>query len=147
MVRGNNKARVLKNGLEKRKFLEIIKRIKKEIEFDLLAYCIMDNHVHLLINISIVMKKINTMYAMYYDFKYDRVGHVFQNRYKSEPVEDDSYLLNLMRYIHNNPVKAKMVEHVNEYKWSSYKEYIKESIDLVDTELIKSCFQSMRVFF
>jgi putative transposase len=73
--------------------------------------------------------------------KYERVGHLFQDRYKSEPVESDAYLLSAVRYIHKNPVKAGIVKHEEEYKWSSFNEYIiKKSINIVDTEFILNIF-------
>ena len=88
----------------------------------------MDNHVHLLINedsdeIGRIMKRINISYAYYFNKKYGRVGHLFQDRFKSEGIENDTYLLAAVRYIHNNPVKAGLVKNIEEYKWSSYISY------------------------
>ncbi|MFT9497716.1 transposase, partial [Anaerosolibacter sp.] len=70
------------------------------------------------------MKRISVSYVYYFNKKYNRIGHLFQDRYRSEAVEEDSYILGAVRYIHNNPVKAKMVKTVEEYQWSSYKDYI-----------------------
>ncbi len=88
----------------------------------------MDNHVHLLINegsdeIGRIMKRINISYAYYFNKKYVRTGHLFQDRFKSEGIEKDAYLLSAVRYIHNNPVKAGIVKKIEEYKWSSYSIY------------------------
>ena len=93
----------------------------------------MGNHIHLLLkegidSISRTMGRINTSYARYFNKKYNRVGHVFQDRYKSEAVEQEAYLLTLIRYIHNNPVKAKIVTTPSHYRWSSYNEYMGGSI-------------------
>ena len=92
------------------------------------AYCLMSNHVHLLIqekeeSIGETIKRLGVSYARYYNKKYDRNGHLFQDRFKSEPVNEMSYFLILMRYIHQNPVKAGLVVNIRDYPWSSWKEY------------------------
>jgi hypothetical protein len=92
----------------------------------------MDNHVHIVIkadplNLAKAIKSTNTRYAMNFNGKRDRIGHVFQDRYKSEAIIDDKYLLQVIRYIHNNPIKAKMVKSLGDYHWSSYNEYAKEN--------------------
>lgn len=84
----------------------------------------MNNHVHILIkegneSLSKPMKRKGISYAYWYNFKYERSGDIFQDRYKSEPVEDDKYLLTVIRYIHQNPLKAGILEEINEYQWSS----------------------------
>ena len=89
----------------------------------------MDNHVHLVVQgdivaLSLALRKLNIKYAMHYNFVNKRVGHVFQNRYRSEVVETDSYLAHLVRYVHNNPVKAGLVAEARQYRWSSYGEYL-----------------------
>lgn len=95
------------------------------------AYCLMSNHVHLLLrvnqeDIGSTIKHLTVMYAMYYNQKYSRSGHVFQDRFKSEPVNDMAYFVTLLRYIHQNPTKAGMVSKVGDYDWSSWKEYTGE---------------------
>jgi REP element-mobilizing transposase RayT len=84
---------------------------KAEFNCQICAYCLMKNHVHLLIRIGQedlqhFMRKVGAKYVYWYNWKYDRVGGLFQDRYKSEPVEDDGYFLTVLRYIHQNPVKA-----------------------------------------
>lgn len=91
---------------------------------EIYGYCLMGNHAHLLIketkeNISQIMERIGTRYSWWYNWKYERVGHVFQDRFKSECIEDYSYLLTVIRYIHNNPVKAKIVDKSDQYRWSN----------------------------
>jgi len=129
MIRGNEKKNIFLDDNDRKKFIRILYKIKLEKCFDLFAYCIMKNHVHLIIkdnsdDISTIMKMINTSYAIYFNYKYDRVGHVFQDRFKSEVIENDRYLLCAIRYVHNNPVKANFCNNPLSYKWSSYKEYI-----------------------
>lgn len=113
----------------------------------------MDNHVHIIIDvnqndISQIMKSINVSYVLYFNRKYERVGHLFQDRFKSELVEDDCYLLELSRYIHRNPVKANMVKTPGDYHWSSYNIYIgkvKDRYLLVDTSLVLDCLSRDRI--
>ena len=108
----------------------------------------MNNHLHLLIrekkqNISQTMKRINIAYAYYFNKKYHRVGHVFQDRFKSESIEEESYLLSVIRYIHNNPLNAKMMNDPILYPWSSYNLYINESKKgIIDKEEILAIFSS-----
>lgn len=124
--------------------LILVKRAKGKYNFLIYSYCLMDNHVHLIINdngndISKVMKSINISYAMYFNRKNKRYGHLFQDRFRSEIIEDDMYLLEVSKYIHNNPVKAKMVEKAEDYKWSSYIYYINKQEyedNLLDTSKI-----------
>lgn len=92
------------------------------------AYCLMTNHVHLLIreveeDLSTVIKRISVAYALYYNNKYQRAGHLFQNRFRSEPVNDSAYFITLIRYIHQNPVAAGIAKSVDAYAWSSWNEY------------------------
>ena len=92
------------------------------------AYCLMSNHVHLLIreaseSLSVVIKRIGVSYAQYYNKKYIHFGHLFQDRFKSEPVNDNGYFFTLLRYIHQNPLAAGLTNDVPSYRWSSWKEY------------------------
>ena len=85
----------------------------------------MGNHVHLLLKeasetIGNIMKRIASSYVYHYNHKYDRVGHLFQERFKSQPVNDFSYFITLLRYIHQNPLKAMLVDSIDEYEWSSW---------------------------
>ncbi len=95
------------------------------------AYCLMSNHLHLLIqeredNISNIVKRIGVSYAHYFNKKYERNGHLFQDRFRSEPVDDIGYFVTLLRYIHQNPLKAGRIANINDYPWSSWKEYSSE---------------------
>ena len=129
MIRGNEKKNIFNDEQDKQRFLEILQMKKEDKKFFLHAFCLMDNHVHLMISegledIDKIMKRINVSYVHYFNKKYKRVGHLFQDRYKSEIVEKDAYVLMLARYIHQNPVKAGMVKNIGDYKWSSYNGYL-----------------------
>lgn len=96
----------------------------------LYGWSLMGNHVHLLLKeadepIGDVMKRISSSYVYYYNHKYDRVGHLFQERFKSQPVEDWGYFLTLLRYIHQNPLKPHLVEDLKDYRWSSWNEFLR----------------------
>ncbi|MDR7870749.1 MAG: transposase [Tissierellaceae bacterium] len=148
MIRGVNKMNLFQYKYEKLKFLEIVSRMKSQQEYLLYAYCIMDNHAHLLLKeemepVSMSMKRIAISYSYYYNKKEDRVGPVFQGRFRSEAIDNDAYLLECIRYIHNNPVKAHMVSNPSDYKFSSYNIYInedKDELELIDSEFPISMF-------
>lgn len=122
--RGNNRAYIFENSEDKIKLLSILGEVKELFDFNLIAYCIMSNHYHFLIKtynipISKIMHRINTLYAIYYNNKYERTGSPFEGRYRGLIVQNDYYLLTLINYIHNNPVYKNMVKSMAEYKWSS----------------------------
>jgi Transposase and inactivated derivatives len=148
IIRGNERKAVFSDDSDRYKFLKTISSKKSKIGFNLYAYCLMSNHVHLLVNtvnseISRIMQSINTEYAHYFNQKYERVGHVFQDRFKSEPVETDTYLLTVVRYIHANPLKAALVAQTDQYQWSSYNSYINEqnvASNIVDCDFVLNLF-------
>lgn len=142
-IRGIDKQNIFFDEDDKSKFIDIIKESKEKYKYEIYAYCLMDNHVHLVIydkeqKISKIMQSMEVSYAFYFNKKYERVGHLFQNRFFSKKVEDREYLKMVCRYIHQNPLKAG-IESTENYKWSSYKEYIKYN-KLVDTRLLLSIF-------
>ena len=125
MARGNYRQNIFKDNEDFQVFLVLMQDAKAKYGFKLHAYCLMTNHYHLLLEteqmeIWKIMKRINQIYAAYYNGKYQLTGHLFQGRYKSCLVENDSYFLQTSRYIHLNPVKAKMVSCAELYLWSSY---------------------------
>ena len=128
MLRGIDKRKIFLDNEDRYFFIEKMIEAKEKGGFDLYAYCLMDNHVHLLIKeseeLGTSVKRITVGYVGWHNNKYGRVGHLFQNRYASEVVEKDGYLLTVLRYIHQNPIKAGIVKDIEEYLWSSYKEYI-----------------------
>lgn len=129
VLRGVNRRQIFFTEKDHHVFLETVFQKKLKDPFDLFGYCLMSNHIHLLIHekevpISAIMRKIGTSYAMWLNREYDRCGHVFQGRFGSECVEDDQYLLTVIRYIHNNPVKAHLVDSTEQYPWSSIHAYL-----------------------
>lgn len=126
------------------KYLEILDRYRRECGFEIYAYCLMRNHLHLLIKegmepLSRSVKRIGVSYVYWYNWQYGRKGHLFQDRYRSEPVEDDAYFLTVLRYIHQNPVKAGIVDYAGAYKWSSYGEYFDRPF-LVNADFVLGMF-------
>lgn len=145
--RGISRQNIFEEDEDYRYFLRLLEIVKQQNEFFIYAYCLMSNHVHMFIkeketgDVSAIMHKILTRYAGWYNRKYLRSGSLFGNRYKSEPVEDDGYLLTLIRYIHQNPKKEGIVRELEEYEWSSYSEYIgKFQPYITDTDFILDIF-------
>ena len=120
--RGINRQVIFHEDEDFLRYLSTLERAKRECGCELYGYCLMSNHIHLLIRehsdiftISNLIKKIASSYVHWYNRKYQRTGHLFEERFKSEVVEDDQYLLTVIRYIHQNPTKSQMVEAVCEY--------------------------------
>lgn len=146
MNRGNKKDRIFFEPEDYNKFLELLDQVQGMYTFELISYCLMTNHFHLQIRtvedkLSVIMHVFSLRYAKYFNKKYDLVGHVFQGRYQAELIEDDAYLLQTSKYIHLNPVEAKLVENPLDYKWSSYDVYMgKREYDLVSEDKILENF-------
>ena len=141
--RGDNRKKIFINDYDCKKFLEYLAAAKEKYKFYLYAWCLMGNHYHLLIetlrpNLSKIMQYINTSYSIYYNVKRKKSGHLFQGRYKSILIDQDSYFLELTRYIHLNPVRAKMVDKPDRYRWSSLKGHLNKKGDgYIDKDQIK----------
>ena len=143
MLRGTNQQVIFEDEEDYLKFIETLQNYKAVSEYKVFAYCLMSNHIHILIKVGkedldLIMKRIACSYVYWYNWKYYRRGHLFQDRFKSEPVEDNSYFLTVLRYIHQNPVKAGIVKNVDQYKYSSYNDYIANSNCIIDTEFALS---------
>lgn len=146
MLRGINQQVIFEDELDYAKFLETLEKYKAVSEYKIYAYCLMSNHIHLLIKVEkeeldLIMKRIAGSYVYWYNWKYYRKGHLFQDRFKSEPVEDDAYFLTVLRYIHQNPIKAGLAETVDDYRYSSYHCYLDEKSRLVDSDLALSILE------
>ena len=147
MSQGLNKEYIFKtkDSMELYKKLMYFKRDKLNI--NILAYCIMNNHVHILINtdtisdLSKYMQKINSAYSNYYNRLNNRVGYVFRDRFRSEEILTQRQLFNCLRYIHYNPVKAKMVLHPKDYKYFSYNEFLYNKY-IITNQSIKTLFEN-----
>ena len=142
ICRGNNREVVFKEDQDKFEYLNLIKKYKERHDFKLYAYCIMDNHVHMLIEVkdvplSRIMQGIQQSYTQRYNIRHNRVGHVFEQRYKGILCDKEGYLFQLIRYIHYNPVKAGLEQGIH-YKWSSHSHYLdyRSSRALIDSEEI-----------
>lgn len=150
MLRGNECKPVFRDEEDKNRFVEIMLQKKEEAGSLIYAYCVMDNHVHMVVHeretgqpLETLMKRIGVTYALYFNRKYKRVGHVFQDRFRSEAIEAEPYMLSLIRYIHSNPVKANISQELN-YAWSSYWRYSGKLPLLPEMAVILGRFASER---
>ncbi|WP_409252212.1 transposase [Bacillus sp. SCS-153A] len=146
MMRGNRKSIIFHEPTDFQNYLNLLDRSSKSHPFRLHSFCLMNNHIHLLLETmkdppTQLFRQINTCYAMYYNKKYDSVGHLFQGRFKAKHVDTTSYLLGVSKYIHLNPVEANLVKQPELYPWSSYSAYYHQHrVPLVHTEKILSFF-------
>lgn len=150
ILRGINQQIIFEEEEDFHFFLSVLSKCKEISEYKLYAYCLMDNHVHLLMEegtepLAKVFKRICDRYVYWYNHKYDRVGPLFQDRFRSEPVETEEYFLAVVRYILQNPVKAGIVSTVNQYKWCNYSEFFKEN-DFTDTGKVLGFFSERGQF-
>ncbi|MDP4182041.1 MAG: transposase [Bacillota bacterium] len=148
ILRGANRQEIFHDDEDHMKFLETIFKYKCKAEAEVYGWCLMSNHVHFLLKegeeeLSITMKRIGVSYAWYYNWKYNTTGHLFQDRYLSENINSEEYLLTAVRYIHQNPVKAGLVSNAANWNWSSYQGYLGKYIypqGLLNKELVLGIF-------
>jgi putative transposase len=148
MQRGANRQEIFHDEDDSLRFLETLEKYKKKVNLKVYGWCLMGNHIHLLLQegteeLGVTMKRIGVSFAWYYNWKYKTTGHLFQDRYRSEKVSNDEYLTTVIRYIHQNPVKASMVKAAAEWKWSSCAGYYGEKlypVSLLDDDLILDMF-------
>lgn len=130
MVQGMNKEYIFNNNYDKSKYIEFLNKYKDKCEVEVLCYCIMDNHAHLLLyvekiaDMSKFMHFVNSSYSYYYNKSNDRIGYVFRDRYKTEAIYKEDYLIKCINYIHMNPVKARIVTDAKTYNYSSCEQYM-----------------------
>jgi putative transposase len=127
--RGNRKAAIFYSQKDYEKYLSLLEETREKYPFLLHAYCLMPNHLHLLletidIHIKEIMKMLHSNYATYFNKRYDLVGHVFQGRYGAKLIDSVDYFSEASRYIHLNPVEANLVSSPEQYQWSSYAAYV-----------------------
>jgi len=153
MVRGNNKATIFSDDQDRSKFLQRLGENITEAKCSVYAWVLMGNHVHILFKsgtkgLSAVMRKLLTWYAVYYNRRHNRTGHLFENRYKSILCEEDRYLLALIRYIHLNPLRAGMVktlEELDHYMWSGHGAVMgKQECSWMDTDYVLLQFNNTK---
>ncbi len=155
ITQGINKSYIFDKSEDIKYYIKLIYKLSKEHETEIIAYCIMNNHAHMLIKtkksdeLSKYMQRLNCTYARYYNKKYDRVGYVFRDRYKSEGIYDEQHLYNCIKYIYYNPVKAGICSKAKDYPYSNYKiitKEIKENYTFMDidndSEICKELIQN-----
>lgn len=147
MMRGNNKQEIFHDTEDCRKYLYKLRDFKTICGYEMFAYCLMPNHVHLLMRtgdepLGQTIQRISSSYVYWYNLKYKRVGHLFQGRFRSEAVEDDSYFLTALRYIIQNPAKAGLERAPGTYLWNSYLSYAGRNDHLTDTEFAVDLYGS-----
>ena len=146
ITQGIKKEHIFQKNEYKKEYRNLLNKIVEKCNFTkILAYCIMDNHAHLLIytdeidELSKIMSRVNTSYGIFYNKQNNRVGYVFRNRYYTQEIVDEKHLFNTLVYIHKNPVKAKMVEIESDYKYSSYNSYVRNK---VSKDIVKLIFNT-----
>ena len=132
VIRGNGRRILFEKDEDKEFYLKLLERYGQQYEIEYLAWCLMENHVHLLIcdatnSMGKAMHDISGLYASYYNRRHEHVGGVYQGRYSSRPIETDNDLLNVVRYIHQNPLKARLTKTLD-YPWSSYDDYLRGGV-------------------
>lgn len=161
VIKGADRQLLFEETKDYKKYLDILEYYKEKFNFEIYAYCLMSNHVHLLIHhpdstsLESIFRHINTTYATWFNLKYNRTGFVQDGRYFSEPVEDSRYLLTVLRYIHYNPAKAGLEQSPGTgYPWSSYRDYQSdyqtespsESSGLTDTDFVLKLLGTQKHF-
>ena len=148
ILRGHNQQPIFKEEEDAQRFLHTLEKYQKSGDYLVFAYCLMANHVHLLIKeeqteLGTIMKRIGASFVYWYNKKHERCGNLFQDRFRSEAVEDEAYFLTVLRYIHQNPVKAGLVEEPASYKWNSYREYLGE-LNMIEADYVLGIFHPQR---
>jgi putative transposase len=131
--RGVAKGKVFEDERDKAKFIEFLASVAREYKFNIHSFCLMDNHYHILIentreNLSSGMRQLNAQYASYFNKRHARVGHLWQDRFKSWYVLDQSYLFTLFKYIESNPVKAKMTQAIGAYMYCATYSILRDAV-------------------
>lgn len=149
ITQGINKSYIFENPEDIKYYIKIMCKLSEEYRIKLIAYCVMNNHTHMLLEVNELnnlikyMQSINTRYGKYYNKKYNRVGYVFRDRYKSEGIYSEKHLYNCIRYIYDNPVKAGICNKAEEYPYSNYKKiseiYNEEYYRFIGDESDKIC--------
>ena len=152
IIRGINRQDIFLDNQDYRKFIKELKRVKGKYELEIYSYALMRNHVHLVINdrnenLSTAIQSLNISYSSYFNKKYERVGHLFENRFRSHTIESESYLKNVVRYIHKNPENAGLKPYI----WTSYYEYIMSKHNEICTtqqviELFSNSVENFKMF-
>ena len=148
MQRGAGRQIIFDDDSDRIAYLTYLSRALDRFGCDLIAWCLMDNHVHLLVrdnfgSLSEMMHYVATCYARHFNSRSDHVGPVFQDRFRSKPIESNQYLMRAVRYIHNNPSDLGVPR--DEYRWSSYREYVSRPV-LIDDSILLSLIGGRQAF-
>ena len=143
MSRGNRRNAIFKDSSDYLAFLEYLQLVKENLPFKIHSLCLMTNHFHMSIEtydkeLWKIMHKLLLTYSANYNIKYKLTGHLFENRYTAQLIEDERYFLEVSRYIHLNPVKAQMVRSPLDYKYSSYELFVDSPEKFADDEKKKN---------
>jgi len=128
MARGNQKQKTFIQEDDYLKFLEILKHYKNKYSFKLYAYCLMPNHIHLILQVKVgktlskFMQGLNQTYTNWFNEKYNKVGHLWQGRYKCKLIQEDKYMLECLQYVESNPLRTELCKTLIEYPFTSWKE-------------------------
>lgn len=138
ILRSVNQHIIFEDEFDYHKFLFLLSDCKNKYEIDIFAYCLMDNHIHLLIHaqpdkLAGFFQSLGSTFARWYNSKYSRSGHLFQERFHSVVIHNDSQYLSTLSYIHNNPTQANICRFPSEYRWSSYNAFYGQNDSLVNT--------------
>jgi len=151
ITRGNQRQKIFKSPDDYQKYLQLLTIYKNRYHCSIYAYILMGNHVHILIEtqdapLSKVFQGINQSYTVYFNKKYRTIGHLFQGRYKALLCDRENYLLALLKYIHYNPIRAKIAETLSDYPWSSHSAYMGKAnpLGIVDTDLVLRMFSEKK---
>jgi REP element-mobilizing transposase RayT len=146
IARGNRRQDIFLDEKDYQRYLSYLSEYKTRYQFHLYAYALMRNHVHLLLEVeatplSKIMQALQFRYTRYFNTRYGKVGHLFQGRYKAILCDKDAYLLELVRYIHLNPIRSNLVRDLERYRWVSHQSYLgRKKDDLIDEDLVLSQF-------
>lgn len=150
MLRGINRQKIFFSEKDYELFLSTLSSCKKECNFEIYAYCIMPNHIHLLIgttsdgaNLETIFKKLGTKFVYWYNLNHNRVRHLFQDRFRSEPVDTSQYFRTVFRYILHNPYKAGLEITLGDYPWTNLKSYFTDKDSLTDPNRAISLFGNL----
>jgi REP element-mobilizing transposase RayT len=150
VARGNRKETIFRSKEDYERYRDLLLRYKKKYHYKLYAFALMPNHLHLLmetadIHLSKIMQGLQQSYTAYFNRKYELVGHLFQGRYKAILCDGDAYLMTLIKYVHLNPVRAKLGRRPDEYLWSSHHAYLGHKDILVDSDFVLHFFDPKKV--
>ena len=140
MQRGVNLFDIFENDEDRRRYVGLLQETAAQEEIIVRAWCLMSNHVHLLLqgdisNLSAMMRKLGSRYARYFNIRHGRIGHLFEDRFASVCIESDAQYLTVVRYIHSNPIVHQENARCEEYPWSSYGEYLSGNASVAETDL------------